>query len=170
MPLIIPYVDDLVWSKVVSSKVGQLKVPLQQCSEPCFLMSLIPHLFAKPLFCLVVVKMHNLPESVHFAQELCLLVLMAKIQRQEALQIQGISWKSNICCLALIAGLQSCVRVLVNYWCPTLKVVYLVVPVLLLLQLEHLVLGAHYWRQGRQQLRLSFRVLTCLWLDIEDET
>ena len=32
--------------------------------------SLVLHVFAEPLFLLVVVKMHNLPELVHFVQKL----------------------------------------------------------------------------------------------------
>ena len=77
-PLNIPNVDDLVLGKVVASNVGQWKVPLP---IPCFLMSLALHVFAEPLFCLVVVKMCNLPEPAHFAQELCLLRIIARVER-----------------------------------------------------------------------------------------
>ena len=40
-------------------------------------MSLVLHVFAEPLFCRVILKMSNLPESIYFAQELRLLLLMA---------------------------------------------------------------------------------------------
>ena len=63
--------------QVVASYVGQWNVPLQQGSDPCFLMSLVLDVFAEPLFCRIVVKMRNLTESVYFAQELRLLLLMA---------------------------------------------------------------------------------------------
>ena len=81
----IPNVDDLVLGKIAASNVGQWKMPLQQCSDPCFLMSLVLHVFAEPLFRLVVVKMCNFPESVHFAQKLRLLLLMARMQLPGAL-------------------------------------------------------------------------------------
>ena len=80
-PLNIPNVDDLVLGKVVASNVGQWKVPLQKGRDPCFLMSLVLHVFAEPLFRLVVVKMCNLPEPAHFAQELCLLRIIARVER-----------------------------------------------------------------------------------------
>ena len=65
MPLnMIPSLDDLVLGKVVANNVGQWKVPLEPCSDPCFLMSLALHVFAEPLFLLVDVKMCSLPESV----------------------------------------------------------------------------------------------------------
>ena len=71
----IPNVDDLVLGKVVASCVGQCNVPLLQGRDPCFLMSHVLHVLAEPLSCRVVVKMRNRPESVHFAQELHLLLL-----------------------------------------------------------------------------------------------
>ena len=74
---LIPNLDDLSLGKVVASYVGQWNVPLQQGSDPCFLMSLVLDVFAEPLFCRIVVKMRNLTESVYFAQELRLLLLMA---------------------------------------------------------------------------------------------
>ena len=77
MPPNLSNIDDLVLGKVVASYVGQWKVPLQQGSDPCFLMSLVLHVFAKPLFSLVIVKMHNLPESVHFAEEPLFLLLIS---------------------------------------------------------------------------------------------
>ena len=39
----------------------------QQARDPGFHMLLVLHVFAKPLFCIVVVMMCNIPESVHFA-------------------------------------------------------------------------------------------------------
>ena len=80
-PLNIPNVDDLVLGKVVASNVGQWKVPLQKGRDPRFLMSLVLHVFAEPLFRLVVVKMCNFPEPAHFAQELCLLRIIARVER-----------------------------------------------------------------------------------------
>ena len=44
---LIPNSDDLVLGKVVASYVGQWNEPLQQRSDPCFLMSLVPHVFAE---------------------------------------------------------------------------------------------------------------------------
>ena len=147
-PLNIPNVDDLVLGKVVASNVGQWKVPLQKGSDPCFLMSLVLHVFAEPLFSLVVVKMSNLPEVAHFAQELCLFSIIARVELQGALCIQGIS----------------------DYWRTTLKVVDLFAPVLLLLQLGQSVLRAHLAarpvtiKTQRQSTRLALR------LDVEEET
>ena len=56
-PLNIPNADDFVFGKVVASNVGQWKVPLQKGSDPFFLMSLVFHVFAEPLFLLVVVRL-----------------------------------------------------------------------------------------------------------------
>ena len=73
--------DDLVFGKFVASSVGQWNVPLQHGSDLCFLIFPVLYVFAKPLFCRVVVKMLNLSDSdselVYFAQELLLLLLMA---------------------------------------------------------------------------------------------
>ena len=86
-PLNVPKVDDLVLGKVEASDVGQWKVPLQQASDPGFLMPLVLHVLAKPLFNLVVVMMRNFSESVHFVQELSILLL---VQRRSALLIPRI--------------------------------------------------------------------------------
>ena len=56
--------------------VRQWKVPLQQARDPGFLMPPLLHVFAESLFCLVAVLMCNLPESVQFALELCVLSLV----------------------------------------------------------------------------------------------
>ena len=67
--------------------------------------------------------MHNLPESVFFAQELLLLLLMALMQLQNVLYVQGIGWRSRISDLALTVCVLSSVCIIVYYECPTLKVV-----------------------------------------------
>ena len=58
---------------------------LQQALDPDFLMPLVFHAFAEPLF-LVVVIMPNLPESVHFEQELCVLSLEQRRRRDAPCQ------------------------------------------------------------------------------------
>ena len=58
----IPKKDDLVFGKpgkVVVSYVGQWKVPLQQASDPGFLMPLVLHLLAELHFSLAVVMSSN---------------------------------------------------------------------------------------------------------------
>ena len=81
----IPKVDDLVLGKIIASNFGQKKVPLQQggdlVSSCLSVSSLVLHIFAQPLFSLVITMMHNLFESVHFAQELLLLHLVAVAQQ-----------------------------------------------------------------------------------------
>ena len=42
-----------------ASYVGQWNVSLLQGSDPCFLITLVLHIFAEPLFSLIVVKMSN---------------------------------------------------------------------------------------------------------------
>ena len=71
-----------------------------------------------------IVNMSNLPESVYFEQELCLLLLMAWMQWLDTLYYQGICWRSRIGCLARTAGVRSCLGVLVDYRCPTLTVIH----------------------------------------------
>ena len=55
---------------------------------------------------------------------------------QEELDLQRLALRLTTC-------VRSCVGILIDYWCPTLK--DLVAPVLLLLQLGQSVLGAHNW-------------------------
>ena len=47
-------------------------------------------------FCLVFVKMRNLPGSVHLVQELSILRLMARMQQLGALYIQGIGGRQLV--------------------------------------------------------------------------
>ena len=103
-PLNIPKVDDLVLGQIVASNVGQWKVPLQQGGDPGFFMPLVLHIFAEPLFSLVIIMMRNLPESVPFAPELLLLHLVAVAQQRCALPFPGIGGRSLIGGLALTAG------------------------------------------------------------------
>ena len=51
----LPKVDDLVLGQIVTSNVGQWKVPLQQGGDPDFFMPLELHIFAEPPFSLVVI-------------------------------------------------------------------------------------------------------------------
>ena len=73
----------------MASDVGLWKVPLKQSRNPYFLVPLVLHLFSERLFLLVVLLMCNLPESVHFAPELCILFLVVRTQRRGALPSQG---------------------------------------------------------------------------------
>ena len=61
---------------------------LQPRSDPCFLMSLVLHVFAEPLFCRVVVKMCNLPQAITLCRNLpspptLLIVLVALTHLRE---------------------------------------------------------------------------------------
>ena len=69
MSLNILKVNDLVLGKIEASNVEQWKVQLPQGDDPGFFMPLVLHIFAKPLFSLVIITMRNLPESVHFYAE-----------------------------------------------------------------------------------------------------
>ena len=60
---LIPNLDDLSLGKVVASYVGQWNVPLQQGSDPCFLVYFVLHVFTEPPFCSVVVKKHAISLS-----------------------------------------------------------------------------------------------------------
>ena len=73
----------------MASDVGLWKVPLKQSRNPYFLVPLVLHLFSERLFLLVVLLMCNLPESVQFAPELCILFLVVRTQRRGALPSQG---------------------------------------------------------------------------------
>ena len=118
-PLNLPKVDNLVLGKVVACHVGQWKVSLQQTGDPGFLMPLVLHVLAKPLFSLVVVMMRNFSESAHFAQGLSILLL---VQRRGTFLIQRIRGRSLRGSLALTACGWSGVIVFVDCCCRDLDV------------------------------------------------
>ena len=127
---------------------------------------LFPDVSCTPIICWTTLlpsssKDAQSPWVCSLSQELWLLRIIARVELRDALYIQGICWRSQICCvLAPTAGVRSCVGVLVDYGFLNLKV--LVAPVLLLLQLGQIVLRAHDWRRGRRRWRLGVRVL--VWL------